>query len=85
MKHDGLAVHLENLLGGLFILLITLPLMSGGLAGLAGDDILTMVGEDVLARHKVGAGHEGTSGNQDKLSNLVKTGFRKELSKFLEI
>ena len=60
MKHDGLAVHLENLLGGLFILLITLPLMSGGLAGLAGDDILTMVGEDVLARHKVGAGQEGT-------------------------
>lgn len=60
MTHNGLNVKLDNLLGG-------------GLAGIAGNDILTMIGEDVLNGHK------------DMLRSVVKETFRKELSKFLEI
>jgi len=60
MTHSGLNVQLENLMGG-------------GLVGAAGNDVLTMVGEDVLFNHK------------DKLAAKVKENFRSELSKYLEM
>lgn len=58
MTHGGLSVHLDNLMGG-------------GLVGAVGDDILTMVGEDVLEKHK------------GMLKELVKKRFREKASVFL--
>ena len=61
MTHGGMSVHLDNLMGGQFHirhLLVWskeyfLDIFQGGLVGAVGDDILTMVGEDVLEKHKV--------------------------------
>merc|ERR1712179_47699 len=60
MTHDGMSVHLDNLMGG-------------GLVGAAGDDILTMVGEDVLEKHK------------GMLKDVVKTRFREKANVFLNL
>jgi len=60
MTHGGMSVHLDNLMGG-------------GLVGAAGDDILTMVGEDVLEKHK------------GMLKDLVKKRFREKASVFLDL
>ena len=38
---------------------IYITLFAGGLAGIAGNDILTMIGEDVLNGHKVMGGMKG--------------------------
>ena len=53
MTHDGMSVHLDNLMGGKFHIWHFFHIFRGGLVGAAGDDILTMVGEDVLEKHKV--------------------------------
>jgi len=60
MTHGGMSVHLDNLMGG-------------GLVGAAGDDILTMVGEDVLEKHK------------GMLKDVVKTRFREKANVFLNL
>jgi len=60
MTHGGMSVHLDNLMGG-------------GLVGAVGDDILTMVGEDVLEKHK------------GMLKDLVKKSFREKASVFLDV
>ena len=53
MTHGGMSVHLDNLMGGEFHILHLFDIFQGGLVGAVGDDILTMVGEDVLEKHKV--------------------------------
>ena len=59
MTNQNLDVNLENLLGG-------------GFAGNMANDVLKMVGEDLLYSHK------------DMLVDIVKKGYKKELTKFLE-
>ena len=55
MTHGGMSVHLDNLMGGNSFTYRTFlcEIFQGGLVGAVGDDILTMVGEDVLEKHKV--------------------------------
>ena len=60
MTNQDLTVKLENLLGG-------------GIAGNVANDVLRLVGEEILYNSK------------DLLSDKVKTFFRRELSKFLKV
>ena len=60
MTNQDLDVNLEHLLGG-------------GFAGNMANDVLKVVGEDLLYSHK------------DMLVNIVKKVYKEELSKFLEV
>jgi len=60
MTNQDLDVKLENLMGG-------------GFAGSVANDVLRLVGEDLLYSHK------------DLLANEVKKVFRKEMTKFMEV
>ena len=60
MTNQDLNVKLENLLGG-------------GIAGNVANDVLRLVGDELIYN------------NKDLLSNEVKTFFRRELSKFLTV
>ena len=89
MTHGGMSVHLENLMGGQLHVLHLLDISQGGLVGAVGDDILTMVGEDVLEKHKVAQpfmfGSVKSHLEQGMLKDLVKKSFREKASVFLDV
>ena len=68
-----------------------LDISIGGLVGAVGDDILTMVGEDVLEKHKVQMIRTSlfwsieSYSEQGMLKDLVKKRFREKASVFLDL
>ena len=90
MTHGGMSVHLDNLMGGnSFTFCTFFGNFQGGLVGAVGDDILTMVGEDVLEKHKVAQpfmfGSVKSHLEQGMLKDLVKKSFREKASVFLDV